>query len=317
MLSSISDGTRAAYDSGFEAFRSFLLYYSFACDLSNLPNISEDVLVYFVTYCFRRLNLSPSTIKLYLCGIRFKYVQSGHHNPLESIDGKPLERLKLICNAMKREAGKPIPTRLPITFNILCNMCTRLDAGVFCKYVDLVMKTACIVAFFGFLRCGEITVRSTFDPAINLCIGDVSISDSCAVLTLKSSKTDPFRRGVSIQLHETGHAVCPVSALREYLYLRSGISSNTMDPLFVLPNGKPLTRCYFIEQLRTVLSLIGQPSHSFNGHSFRIGAATTAGSANVDDHLIQTLGRWSSDCYTRYIRTSPADVRKAQRSLTL
>ena len=42
-------------------------------------------------------------------------------------------------------------------------------------------------------------------------------------------------------------------------------------------------------------------------HSFRIGAATAAGSAGLPTWLIKTLGRWSSDCYERYIRT-PKDV---------
>ena len=41
-----------------------------------------------------------------------------------------------------------------------------------------------------------------------------------------------------------------------------------------------------------------------SSHSFRIGAATTAASAGIPDRTIRTLGRWSSDCYRRYIRLS-------------
>ena len=42
---------------------------------------------------------------------------------------------------------------------------------------------------------------------------------------------------------------------------------------------------------------------NFSSHSFRIGAATVAARNGVPDHLIQTMGRWSSNAYQLYIRT--------------
>ena len=35
----------------------------------------------------------------------------------------------------------------------------------------------------------------------------------------------------------------------------------------------------------------------------RIGAATTAAAVGLPPWLIKTLGRWSSDCYERYIKS--------------
>ena len=40
----------------------------------------------------------------------------------------------------------------------------------------------------------------------------------------------------------------------------------------------------------------------YSGHSFRIGAATTAASVGVEDSLIKTLGRWESSAYLLYVR---------------
>ena len=35
------------------------------------------------------------------------------------------------------------------------------------------------------------------------------------------------------------------------------------------------------------------------------GAATSAAAVGLPDHFIQTLGRWTSQAYRRYIRTAP------------
>lgn len=40
----------------------------------------------------------------------------------------------------------------------------------------------------------------------------------------------------------------------------------------------------------------------YNGHSFWIGAATTAVQRGLEDSLIQTLGSWHSDAYKLYIK---------------
>ena len=46
----------------------------------------------------------------------------------------------------------------------------------------------------------------------------------------------------------------------------------------------------------------------YTGNSFRIGAATTAAGVGIPDHLIQILGRWSSDAYELYIRSPESHI---------
>ena len=180
------------------------------------------------------------------------------------------------------------------------------------------LRTACIVAFYGFLRCGEFTVSkaSQFDPHINLCIEDVVFHTDLVVLKLKQSKTDPFRKGINIQLHKLGQLICPYTILLEYIQIRKELSpTNQTDPLFITIDKKPLERQYFITCIKKVLDICGFNSSHYNGHSFRIGAATSAGKAKIEDHLIKTLGRWTSDSYTRYIRVTPASIKTAQSRL--
>ena len=59
-------------------------------------------------------------------------------------------------------------------------------------------------------------------------------------------------------------------------------------PLFVFGDGRPLTRQRFVG--------------SYAGHSFRIGAVTTAAARGLEDSTIQTLDRWKSLAYLEYIR---------------
>jgi hypothetical protein len=80
-------------------------------------------------------------------------------------------------------------------------------------------------------------------------------------------------------------------------------------------DGCALDREFFITSLKHILDICGYNSTLYNGHSFSIGASTSAaGSVNIQDHLIKT---WSSDSYCRYIRTSKETIQKAQKALTL
>ena len=60
-----------------------------------------------------------------------------------------------------------------------------------------------------------------------------------------------------------------------------------MGPFFQLKNGGPLTRACFVHKVRAALQAVGLPYDQFAGHSFRIGAATTAAKAGVEDSKIR------------------------------
>ena len=53
----------------------------------------------------------------------------------------------------------------------------------------------------------------------------------------------------------------------------------------------------------------------YTGHSFRIGSATTADRVGIPDNMIKTLGRWSSEPYRLYIRSSQDDIARVSEKL--
>ena len=68
-------------------------------------------------------------------------------------------------------------------------------------------------------------------------------------------------------------------------------------------DGRALTRERFVDQVRKVLQEAGIDQSAYSGHSFRIGAATTAAAQGIQDSLIKTMGRWQSVAYQLYVRT--------------
>ena len=76
----------------------------------------------------------------------------------------------------------------------------------------------------------------------------------------------------------------------------------TADPLFKHLSGAPLTKVGLTSETRQLLSMSGFQPSPYAGHSYRIGAATTSASVGLRPWFIKTLGRWSSDCYERYVQ---------------
>ncbi|CAG2194548.1 unnamed protein product [Mytilus edulis] len=93
-------------------------------------------------------------------------------------------------------------------------------------------------------------------------------------------------------------AILKVHAVWEYCKMR-GIQNG---PLFCFMDGKPIPRQYFTRQLQLSLQWAGCDTAVYKGHSFRIGAASSAAMMGISSDNIQLMGRWHSDAYKKYIR---------------
>ena len=120
------------------------------------------------------------------------------------------------------------------------------------------------------------------------------------VVTLQSFKTDSFRLGQFHIIARLASQIFAVIAMQRHFQLAASPSG----PLFSFRSGRLLTRSAVIFLLRDIVRLVGLPFHSLKGHTFRIGAASTAAALGLPDWLIKIIGRWYSDCYQLYIRTT-------------
>ena len=81
----------------------------------------------------------------------------------------------------------------------------------------------------------------------------------------------------------TGTDLCPVTALLDYLSVRR----SGPGPLFVFTDGRMLSRQRFVDRVREGLVKADVDQTKYCGHSFRIGAATTAAAKGVEDCIIK------------------------------
>ncbi|KAJ1029587.1 hypothetical protein NDA13_002833 [Ustilago tritici] len=162
----------------------------------------------------------------------------------------------------------------------------------------LILQAAFALAFACFLCSGELVWDRGTDRATILTVSSVKWASDHVVLTLSASKTDPFWQGVCVVAPEVGGVKCPVACLRHL--------SHGCPPLVLLfglgPSGlNPIPRSTFVTILRRAIQACGLPALQYTGHSFRCGAATWVLQHGTSTADIQSLGRWSSNCYRRYI----------------
>lgn len=195
--------------------------------------------------------------------------------------------------------------KLPITLDILQTLCMVLSESM--SAINHTMKAMMTLTFAGFLRCGEFTLakNTQFNLAVNLTCGSVKfIPDcdhaDCIILTLPTSKTDPFCKGISVVIAAAPATItCLVVVLHKIL---KAIPGTPTSPLFEgLEIGSMLTHDLFITCLKALLSAHGFDSSKYLGHSFRHGAVSSAAAAGYADFEIQLLRCWHSNTYKLYI----------------
>ena len=243
------------------------------------------------------------------------HVTVGQHS---SFNHQLTPRLQQVLKGIqKTQAATQSPrVRLPITLSIMQEI-KRLLLKRPQSYDGIMIWAACCLAFFGFLRVSEFTVpaQNQNDHTTHLSILDVSIDDKDSPqllrVRIKQSKTDPFRQGVDIYLGRTDNIICPIRGILPYLAQRGC----RPGPLFMFQDGRMLTRQLLSAEINRLLTELHIDQRLYNTHSFRIGAATSAMEAKIPEVHVQMLGRWRSDAYKRYVRTSPKELAHLSKQL--
>ena len=187
-------------------YRSAKKNYDKFCNLTQVPPFppTEDNLILYVTEL--ATHSSHSNIKMHLAAIRYYSIHYTSNSPIQSF-----QRLYYLLKGIKRSQGnsrKKLP-RAPVTPSIL----VRIHASLFSSmrlYEDKVMIwSALLLAFFGFLRVSEYTSshKTKYEELATLLLSDVSLGHGHLNVNIKASKTDPFREGVMLRIAKNGSLV--------------------------------------------------------------------------------------------------------------
>ena len=248
--------------------------------------------------------LAANSIRIYLAGVRHAQIERGGQDP----QWGSMPRLGQVHRGVRRcraEEGFKDRMRHPMSPDMLLKLRSSWEKRA--GWDSIMLWAAVCMCYFGCTRAGEITApeRGSFDPRAHLTFKDVMVDNAdkprMITVTIKASKTDQFREGV---LGWTGQKLCPVAAVLAYLVRRK----EGPGPLFRFEDGRPLTRTRLVQEVKPALEEAGTSSAGISGHSFRIGAATTAAEHGVEDSAIKVLGRWRSNTFQRYIRRDRANL---------
>ena len=187
-------------------------------------------LALFIAYLFER-SYASSTVNTYISAIGYSHKLSGLFDPT---------RVFYIIQMLKGcgKSGSRLDSRLPITLPILKNLLEvspRINGS---HYQICQFKAMCSLAFFAFLRIGEIT--STNNPGCHpLQLNQLAYNcdSSNHVLSIRLTfhnfkhnyNQRPFQLTITRQ-----PACCPVQLLLEYLALRG----NREGAIFMTPGGR-------------------------------------------------------------------------------
>ncbi len=156
----------------------------------------------FISFLNSIKSLQVSSIKSYISGIQF-FHKLLYGAPSPEINNS--QTAMLIRGIQQSRPTRP-DSRLPITLDILTKCIHALRTCYQPPSTARTLDTMFILAFFGVLRCAELTASSKFDPAINPTISDLTILDSETIsFLIKQAKQTKSRKVIlftfSISLH--------------------------------------------------------------------------------------------------------------------
>ena len=240
-----------------------------------------------------------------LSGVKFLHAATGHDFPVHDF------LLETTLQGLKRKlAGTPKQV-LPIDPVVLRRMYKFVDVQ---KNSDLSTWCGFLLAFFCLFRKANLCPKeSEDDPSVVLTRSDIEIDEvgQQVLVYVNFSKTNQFmQRSHVIPIPKNSDP-----ALDLYTHLKllfSKVKAGPESPALSFSSTQYINHRSFTERLKKLILKAGLDPSLYSGHSFRRGGASYLYSIGGTTLMVQVLGDWSSQIFTRYLALSLEDRLDAQ-----
>ena len=240
-----------------------------------------------------------------LGGVKYLHTCTGYSFPSDSfILDETLQGLKRRLKGTPRVALPIDPVILRRMYRHI-NTDNKFDLAVWCGY---------LVAFYSLFRKANVVPKDAqFDPACVLTRGDIEVDEAGkrVLVYVSFSKTNQFMKR---------YHVIPIPAnddpaldlFRHLKKLFSMVDVPDDAPAFSFTRTRFVNHKSYTTKLKQLLAKAGLDPASYSGHSFRRGGASYLYSIGGTTLMVQVLGDWASQVFTRYLHLSLDDRLEAQ-----
>ena len=271
--------TRKAYGTDFRLFKAW-------CDgkgVGSLPASPETVAAFLAADA--GAGVKPSTLGRRVAAIRYAHKLAGVETPTDA------EGVKATMRGIRRTFGGARIKKTPAVAAKMHSMVATAPEGL----AGLRDRALLLLGFAGAFRRSEL---------VALDVADIAETETGLLVTIRGSKTDQERQGVTIAITR-GDIACPVKALRDWLDA-AGIDGG---PIF-RPINKAGTVAASRLTCRSVANIVkayagraGFDASAFSGHSLRSGFLTSAAGKGASIFKMMDVSRHKSvDTLRGYVR---------------
>ena len=240
-----------------------------------------------------------------LSSVKYIHHASGYDFPSDNFG------LEATLQGIKRRLKGTPQFVLPINPAILRRMYKNINHN---SFSDLALWCSFLTAFYCLFRKANCVPKDrNFDPECVLKRSDIEIDEESqnVLIYVNFSKTNQYQKSFHV-IPIPANDDPALDLFRHIKRLFLSVKVPESSPAFMYSKSCFINYKSFTTRLKSLLSKSGLDPSLFSGHSFRRGGASHLYGIGGSTLMVQVMGDWRSQIFTRYLYLSIEDRHAAQ-----